>query len=478
MLSGITIVGLGPGDSQYWTRAADTLLQQTTEIYVRATPHPSLAAIPAKICSLTEASPAAGDGPEQLAAEVVRLGRRETGVIYAVPGHPLEDAALPHIRALAEVQRVPLTLIPGLSLVEAAATAVKLETLRKLQITSADEVAHLHHPPLAPDQPALVTGLSSQALAGRVKQVLLNAYAENFTVTLVQGLAQVWSGPVAQLDQQPRFDELTLLYLPADPANSSLPTFQETIAHLRAPEGCPWDREQTHHSLRPFLLEETYEVLEALDAANPTALAEELGDLLLQILLHTQLATEAGDFKMGDVIGHIHRKLVRRHPHVFGDVTVNGADEVTTNWEAIKRAERATLNGQPETPSSVLDGVPAALPALAQALTISKRVVRVGFEWPTIEGVLDKLIEEAREITKAIHPADLEAEIGDLLFSAVNLARWRKVDPESALRATNARFTRRFKRLEMLAAVQGKALTDMTIEEMDALWEEAKTLEG
>lgn len=478
MSAGITIIGLGPGDSQYWTRAAEALLQQAAEVYVCAKPQPGLTAVPAKIYSLTQVYPSGKNELQQVAAEVVRLGLRETGVIYAVSGHPLEDKTVPPIRALAESSQVPLTIIPGLSLLEAAASALKLETLHKLQITSAAEVAPLHHPPLAPDQPALVTGLSNPELAGQVRQVLLNAYAGNFTVTLVRGSEQVWSGPLAEVGQQPWLDELTILYLPTDSTNNGLPTFQETIAHLRAPAGCPWDREQTHQSLRPFLLEETYEVLEALDAANPAALAEELGDLLLQILLHTQIATEAGDFKMGDVIAHIHRKLVRRHPHVFGDVTVNGVADVTANWEAIKRVERATSNGQPETPPSVLDGVPAALPALAQALSISKRAVRVGFEWPSIEGVLDKLIEEAREITEATNPADLESEIGDLLFSAVNLARWRQIDPESALRGTNARFTRRFKRLETLAAVQGKILTDMTIEELDELWAEAKILEG
>jgi tetrapyrrole methylase family protein/MazG family protein len=208
------------------------------------------------------------------------------------------------------------------------------------------------------------------------------------------------------------------------------------------------------------------------------ALAEELGDLLLQIVLHTQIATGAGDFRMGDVIGHINRKLVRRHPHVFGDVTVNGANEVMANWEEIKRLERSAQKGEREISPSALDGIPEALPALAQALAISKRAVRVGFEWPNIEGVLDKLVEEAHEITQATDSAELEAEIGDLLFSAVNLARWRNIDPESALRTTNARFTRRFKRLEALATAQGKVLSGMTIEELDELWDEAKSLEG
>lgn len=483
---GITIVGLGPGDSQYWTRAAYTLLNEADEVYLRTNQHPSVVNLNAKIYSFDPIYQQASNrnqAYQQVAAAVVRLGQRDIGVIYAVPGHPtLDETTTPLIQALAEAQHVPVTIIPGLSLLTATLMALELNpSSLNLQITTATQWAPLHHPPLVPDQPALVTGLSDQTLAKQVKRVLLNAYAADFVVTLVQAAGtqteRVWSCIVAELDQQTYLDESTTLYLPADSANTSFPTFQETIAHLRAPEGCPWDRQQTHQSLRPFLLEETYEVLEALDAGEPTALAEELGDLLLQIVLHTQIATGAGDFRMGEVIGHINRKLVRRHPHVFGNVTVNGVDDVTTNWEAIKRAERSKLKIEDSIPS-VLDGIPPALPALAQALAISKRAARVGFEWPDIEGVLDKLIEEAREITETNDPAHLEAEIGDWLFSAVNLARWHDVDPESALRAANARFIRRFKKMEALATTQSKVLTEMSIEELDALWNEAKNAEG
>jgi len=375
-------------------------------------------------------------------------------------------------------------MLPGLSFLEPTLTALKLETIDALQIVYAAQLARLYHPPLETGRPALVTHLAGKTLAAQVKQTLLNAYPENLNVTLVYAAGseaeQVWTCRLADLDRQPRLEGMTMLYLPDGAGDSSFSSFQNTIAHLRGPEGCPWDREQTHQSLRPYLLEETYEVLEALDADDPEALAEEMGDLLLQILLHTQIATEQGEFRMAEVIGHINHKLWRRHPHVFANVQVNGVDEVITNWEAIKRAEKRASNGpdgQSQPVPSVLDGVPQGLPALAQALAISKRAVRVGFEWPDIEGVLDKVIEEAREIAEASTPDHLEAEIGDLLFSAVNLARWRGVDPESALRATNVRFKRRFKKLEALAAAQGKNVPGMSIEELDALWEQAKSQE-
>ena len=488
MPSAIIIVGLGPGSSQHWTQAAAACLNQTAEIYTRTKNHPSLAGIQARVYgfdSLYEQAENLVQAHRQAAAELVRLGQRGEGVVYAVPGHPyLDEPAVPFIQEAAEVQGLPVTVIPGLSLLETTLFVLGLNAADPLQLVTAGVIAGLHHPPLAPDQPAVISQLYGPEPAARVKLTLLNSYKAEMEVTLIEAseneTAALRTCALADLDRQPHLDRLIGLYLPADTNNASLVTFQETVAHLRAPEGCPWDREQTHLSLRPFLLEETYEVLEALDAGDQAALAEELGDLLLQIALHAQIATEAGDFKMGDIINHINRKLLRRHPHVFGDVAVSGVRDVMVNWDAIKKEEKAKNNrggAAAENPAvSALDGLPRALPALAEALAVSKRAVRVGFEWPDIEGVLDKLIEEAREITEAVDPAHLEMEIGDLLFSAVNLARWRHVDPESALRATNARFARRFRKVEALAAAQGKTLPEMSIEEMDALWDQAKLL--
>lgn len=354
--------------------------------------------------------------------------------------------------------------------------ALGLADAAVLQMVPAAQVARLHHPPLAPDQPALITGCPAALLAA-LKPVLLNAYPADFAVTLIHALGETTERrrtvSLVELDRQSDLPAEISLFLPAEPHNAGFTTFQETIAHLRAPEGCPWDREQTHQSLRRYLLEETYEVLETLDAGDPVGLAEELGDLLLQILLHTQIATDSGEFRMGQVLDHINRKMLRRHPHVFGEVSVNGAEEVVSNWEAIKKAEKAA-KGQVEAQPSILNGIPAGLPALAEALTVSKRVVRVGFEWPNMDSLLDKIVEEAREVAEATDLAHLETEIGDLLFVVVNLARWRNIDPESALRATNARFTRRFQRVEALAAAQGNILTEMSLAEMDALWAVAK----
>jgi tetrapyrrole methylase family protein / MazG family protein len=247
----------------------------------------------------------------------------------------------------------------------------------------------------------------------------------------------------------------------------SFDTLVEIIAQLRAPDGCPWDKEQTHQSLRGNLLSETYEVMEALDKNEAAELCEELGDLLLQIVLHAQIARDDKEFEIGDVIEGISQKLIRRHPHIFGDVKVSNSTEVMHNWEGIKKKEK------PER-KSILDGVPKAMPALAYALEISRRAVRVGFEWSDLQGVIDKIQEEVGEIKDAKNQAEKTDEIGDLLFTLVNYARWEGVDPEAALREANQKFYRRFSKVEEMARKKGQDLQKLSLKEWDNLWEEAK----
>jgi tetrapyrrole methylase family protein/MazG family protein len=283
----------------------------------------------------------------------------------------------------------------------------------------------------------------------------------------------VESIPLAELDRRERFTTATAVFVPARPIPSAFESLQETIAHLRAPEGCPWDRQQTPSSLRPHLLEETYEALEAIDAGDSGALQEELGDLLLQIVLQAQIASEAEDFSMADVVAGIQEKLVRRHPHVFGDLEVESVDDVLHNWEGLKAGERAESGGS----RGALDGVPRSLPALAQALEIQSRAARLGFDWPSVDGVRAKLVEEWHEVESAPDESERATEVGDLLFSVVNYARWLGVDPEASLRGANHRFRTRFARMESLAATAGQPLSGLGLEEMDGLWRDAKRQE-
>jgi len=241
----------------------------------------------------------------------------------------------------------------------------------------------------------------------------------------------------------------------------------EIIARLRAPDGCPWDKEQTHATLRGNLLSECYEVLEALDEGDADKLCDELGDLLLQITLHAQIARDSGEFGIDDVIKGIATKIVRRHPHIFGSTKVKDAEEVMHNWEELKREER-------EEGASMLEGVPKSMPALAYAYEISRRAVRVGFEWEDIGGVIDKLAEEIREIKDSASREEKEQEFGDLLFTLVNVARWEGIDAESALREANRKFYKRFTYMEELCRQRGLAFGELSFEEKNALWEEAK----
>ncbi|MCZ7541837.1 MAG: nucleoside triphosphate pyrophosphohydrolase [Anaerolineae bacterium] len=336
-----------------------------------------------------------------------------------------------------------------------------------LQVFSAEALAALHHPPLNPDIAALIVAESVPDLAA-LRRVLGNQYPDAHPLQVVRAGAAVEAVPLAALPDVA--GEWLALGVPPLPRPGSFERFQEVIAHLRAPEGCPWDRKQTHRSLRPYLLEETYEVLDALDAGDTDALREELGDLLLQIVLHSQVAVDGGEFRMSDVLAHIIEKIIRRHPHVWGGVDVSDDQEVKVNWDRLKQAEKAE-NGAS---ASRLDGVAKALPALTQAYSYQDRAARVKFDWDTIAPVIAKVHEEIEELSAAQTAAEREAEAGDLLFAVVNWARWLGVDPESALRATNARFYRRFTFIEQQAAVQNRPVDDLSFEEMDALWEAAK----
>ena len=240
----------------------------------------------------------------------------------------------------------------------------------------------------------------------------------------------------------------------------------DVVRRLRSPQGCPWDREQTHASLRATMLEEAYEVLEAIDEQSMPKLREELGDVLLQVLMQSVIADEAGEFTVGDVADAVREKLVRRHPHVFGSTVVSGADEVVRNWEALKAEEYGR--------ESALDGVQRSLPALQWAWSLQRRAANVGFDWPDVEGALEKVHEELEELRQAPTVEAREAEFGDLLFTLVNVARKLGMNPEDALRGTTGRFEARFRMMEQAARADGRTLKDLPLQELDQYWEAAK----
>lgn len=477
----ITIIGLGPGNPAHLTREAWDLLSQADKVYLRTNRHPTVASLPPHLVvhtfdQLYETLSDFSSVYETIAEQIVSLGRRPQGVIYAVPGHPMVgESSVQRILARAQQENLPVRLVEGLSFVEPTLSLLGIDGLSGLQLADATDLAAAHHPPLDPDRPALIGQLYGQRLASDVKLTLMNAYPDDHPVTLVRAAGTAAGAIITialdELDRGSNLDHLTTLYVPPLTQPGSLPAFQETVARLRAPDGCPWDQEQTHQTLRNNLLEEAYEVLAAIDADAASELCQELGDLLMQIAMHVQIATEAGEFKFADVISRIDAKLKRRHPHVFGDVVVKGTQDVLRNWEAIKAGERAEKG---EVYRSRLDGVPATLPALARAQEIGDRAARTGFDWPDLTGVLTKLSEEVAELRAAEDAERREQEMGDLLFTLVNIARWLKVDAESALRGACDRFTGRYAEMERTARAQGVDLADLPLADQDALWEQAK----
>ncbi len=476
----ITIVGLGPGDPELLTRRAWRILGESKEVYLRTARHPGIEALPPTTYhNFDDWYDRAEDFDSlyrEIAGEIVKLGERPQGVVYAVPGHPLVgEMTVSLIVALAKERAIPVTIVDGLSFVEPTLAALELDGLDGLQLQDAVDVARMHHPQLDPDVPAILAQVYSRAVASDVKLTLSNQYPDDHPVILVHGAGtadeELEHLALYEMDHSQKIGHLTSLYVPPLAQPGSFERFQETIAHLRAPEGCPWDRKQTHQSLREYLLEEAYEVLEALDGDDPDKLREELGDLLLQIVLHSQIAVEEAEFHMADVIGRVNAKMIERHPHVWGNVQVSSAEEVVNNWDQIKRQARDD-NGSTR---SILEGVPKALPALAQAQAYQSRAARVGFDWAKVQDVIAKLQEEIVELQTAGTDDERRKELGDVLFSVVNVARWYEVDPEVALRETNRKFVRRFNYIEQNAA---RDLKDLTLQEMDDLWNAAKAVEN
>jgi len=426
-LTTITIVGLGPGDPGLLTKAAWDLLHAAEELYVRTEQHPTLAALPSELAihSFDAIYSGADDFAsvyQQIAAEIIRLGSRPQGVIYAVPGDPaVGETTTWLIRELAAARGLAVRVLSGVSFVEPACLALGIDPLARdgLQVVDAMVVAAGHAPPFDTSRPALLAQCYSRALASDVKLILLPSYGEQHLVTVLAaaGTAQqhMRTLPLFELDRGVDFDHLTTLYVPPAGPYAAYSRLQEIVAHLRAPEGCPWDREQSLQTLRKDLLEELYELLEALDREDDAQIGEELGDATLALAMLAQVAAEEERFRWPQVMEQVCQKLIRRHPHVFGDVAVSSVEEVLANWAAIKEAEgkekKANGDGQK---GSVLDSVPRALPALSLASKYQSRLARAGVE---------------------VDLGDADP-IGLTLWELVAEARAAEVDAETALRET------------------------------------------
>ena len=511
----IIVVGLGPGERRLLTLEALETLRAARHVYLRTARHPIVDELAgdlrpdARVRAFDDLYESAASFDEVYAHIVTALLAAATAAgdsagdpVYAVPGHPLVgEASVRLLLDKADAHGVAVRIVDGLSFLEPAFAALRLDPLAAgLHIVDALEASRreatrheaatglqdLWAGPssrlLNAQAPLLVGQVYDARTRSRVKLWLLERYPAQHPVTLVRAAgtaaARTDTLPLAELDHVAHESgdgedapHLTSLYVPPlapldDPRSPN--TLGYITARLRAPGGCPWDREQTPASLTPYMIEEAYEAVDAIERADDADTVEELGDVLLQVVLHSQLAEEDGRFALADVAEEVNRKLVRRHPHVFGDVTVSGSSEVLRNWESIKRVEKG------ERRTSVLDGVPPALPALLLAQTVGRKAAKVGFDWSDVGGTLAKVREELDEIAGAENQDERRDEVGDLLFALTSVCRHLDIDAEGALRGAVRKFEERFRHVEAIARDRGLDLTALDLEGLETLWQEAK----
>ena len=473
----IVVVGLGPAGPEYVTEHTRAEIARVAHRYLRTDRHPSASLVPDAdtFDDVYEAADTFADVYAEIADRLAAAAQLHGEVLYAVPGSPLILERT--VRALRTDQRIECTIHPAMSFLDIAYARLGIDPV-EANVTLVDG----HEFAIAAAGmagPLLVAHTHANWVLSDIKLAVENATGDE-PVVILQRLGspdeRITHTTWAELDRTVEADHLTSIYIPhlAAPVGSELVRFHQLARTLR--EQCPWDQEQTHQSLVRYLLEETYEVVDALHALDPEdpttddALIEELGDLLYQIEFHATIAEQEGRFTMADVAQGVHDKLVRRHPHVFGDVVADDTHTVLANWDLIKQQEKGR--------TSVFEGVPHSLPSLSYADAVQRKAAKVGFDWPDVDGAWPKIEEEAAEVRAAVHAADTAAvrdELGDLLFAVVNVARHLGIEPEAALRAATLKFRRRFEQVEVLARERGLVLQTAGLEALDTLWAEVKT---
>lgn len=481
----LKIMGLGPGAYEALTIGALKELKNNKNIYFRTEKHPTVDFLKDEGIKFEsydhayEKYDSFDDVYKYIAEDLITKIKDDEDLIYAVPGHPLvAEKSVINLIELCKENNIQYEVLPAVSFVDAMMEALQVDPIEGVKIIDAFDMKNQI---LDKRVGTIITQVYNNFIASEVKLRLLEGYEDDTEIIFVraagvEGLESIRKIPLYELDWQEDIDYLTSIYIPKDLGNKK--DFQDLldiIETLRNPGGCPWDREQTHESLKSALLEECYEVIDAIENEDDDALIEELGDILLQVVFHTSIGKEDGYFDIMDVIGGISNKMINRHPHVFGNEEANTSEQVLVNWDEIKKEEKGI-----KTLTEEMQNIAKSLPATTRAYKVQKKAKKVGFDWDDVNCAMDKVKEELNEIKEVYNCEDksiIEGEVGDLLFACINVARFLEVDGELALDKTIKKFINRFSYIENEAIKNNKNLKDMTLEEMDKLWEEAKISE-
>ncbi|SFF03585.1 bifunctional methyltransferase/pyrophosphohydrolase YabN [Alteribacillus iranensis] len=482
----ITVIGLGAGDLDQMPLGIYRTLQQANPLYLRTASHPVVQELEREGITFSTFD-AIYEEEEDFSAVYEKITRtllteanRLSHIYYAVPGHPLTaEITVQQLIESEEKGDLRLEIKGGQSFLDPMFTALRIDPNDGFQLLDATS---MQPNDLMLRQHVIVSQVYDAMIASDVKLTLMEKYPDDYEVTLVTAAGTkeetLKKMPLFELDREAYVNNLTALYIPPVTEVASLyrefATLRHVIATLRGPDGCPWDKKQTHESLKKYLIEETYEVIDAIDEKDDEHLIEELGDVLLQVLLHAQIGEDEGYFTMEDVIETLTAKMIRRHPHVFGDQEADTAEDVTNNWEAIKKKEKGSQG------ESLLHPISPSLPALIQAYELQKTAAKVGFDWNDDAPMWKKFHEELAEWLTELKNGDqksIKKEFGDLLFVIVNLGRFYKLQPEECLHMTNRKFKDRFRYIEKALQERGKIPEETSLADMDHFWEEAKQQE-
>ncbi len=483
----ITVIGLGSSNEEHLSLGAYKILTNSEHVYFRTEIHPVVEFLKKEKLQfitfdyLYDSMTKYDDVYQEITSLLIDEAKKGKDLVYGVPGHPMvAEKSVKYILEKGKENNIVIEIFGGESFIDTFFSKLHIDPIEGFLFFNGETVLRSD---LNTTKNIIIGQVYNRFIASDLKLTLMELYPDDYVVWIVSNLGideeeKIIKTCLFELDHHAEmFHHLSSVFVPKSDEEklrlNQCSKLIEIVEILRSPEGCPWDRVQTHQSIRKHLIEETYELVEAIDESDVNLMEEELGDVLLQVLLHSRIAEEDGYFNIYDVIEHINKKLIRRHPHVFGDKKAKEVEDALTHWNEVKQKEKEMTG---EERLSVLDGIPKDLPAVLKAYKIQKKAADVNFDWINIEDVYDKIEEEINELKQANEDEKL-VELGDLLFSVINLARFLQLDPEEALAKTNSKFMKRFHYIEEMLKEKNIPITSATLEQMESYWDDAKKKE-